>query len=483
MQARWYLATALGLLALGLMLARAGRSVPQPKAAVSAPRSVHSGPHGSLELEAVGAGRQLAVRWIVHGVPPTTDPELVGAGDTVASRNVAYARAGRGAVLLPPGRYRAFVTRGPEYTLPVHDVVVLAGKTTRVTASLERVVDTSGYLAGDFHVHAQPSYDSDVPLVDRVLALAAEGIELAAATDHDHVTDYGPALAARQLSRELFALTGVEISTSSYGHFNAFPYPTTSPLPPSASAAPRELFDWVRRHAAQAVLQVNHPRLPPVGYFDLAEMDAERALAQAPWFSFEFDALEVVNGMQLEDPRVFERNLAEWFALLEAGRRYTAVGNSDSHDLAYQWAGWPRTYVRSDATPESVTSEDVTRALKGGHALVSCGMFVLPRLGAALPGDTFRGDRGSLHVEVRTPPWIAVSEIVVYSSGRVVHRRALDAEQRSSPQAFDIQLSFERDGWLVAVARGDSFLRDALPGKWIKPFGFSNPIFVDVPNL
>jgi hypothetical protein len=44
---------------------------------------------------------------------------------------------------------------------------------------------------------------------------------------------------------------------------------------------------------------------------------------------------------------------------------------------------------------------------------------------------------------------------------------------------LDVDLQLKADTWLVVVARGDQFMNDALPGKWIKPFGFSNPIYVD----
>ena len=47
----------------------------------------------------------------------------------------------------------------------------------------------------------------------------------------------------------------------------------------------------------------------------------------------------------------------EWFELINAGRRYTAVGNSDSHRLVYQWAGYPRTYVRVEDDRPSIATD------------------------------------------------------------------------------------------------------------------------------
>ena len=50
---------------------------------------------------------------------------------------------------------------------------------------------------------------------------------------------------------------------------------------------------------------------------------------------------------------------------------------------------------------------------------------------------------------------------------------------RKSVWNLNIDLELKVDTWIVVLARGDKFMNDALPGKWIKPFGFSNPILVD----
>jgi hypothetical protein len=349
-------------------------------------------------------------------------------------------------------------------------------------AELVRVVDTSGYLASDFHVHASPSKDSNVPLTDRVLSLTAEGIELAVATDHNHVTDYTAPIRTQKLQGKLGSMPGVEITTPNWGHFNAYPYPTTVDVPPYRDASPLEIFAVVRARAPQAVLQVNHPRMPGVGYFNRGELDTKTGVAESPEFSFAFDTLEVSNGFDLEDPKVFERNLREWFELLNVGHRYTAVGNSDTHRIVYQWAGWPRTYVRvPDQDLSRVNPADVAKALTGGHALVSCGIFVLPQAnGSAGPGDTVTGPRVSLAISLRAPEWIDISNVEIYANGAKVEERKREPALQKPPWNLEVDLQFKADTWIVVVARGDKFMNDALPGKWIKPYGFSNPIFVDV---
>ena len=425
--------------------------------------------------------QSMPARLVVRGIPPTKDPDLMPGTGEAGSQNMLYSLTGSGLLQLPAGRYDVLASRGPEYSLPRKELEVTADQGANFHAELVRVVDTSGYLAADFHLHASPSKDSNVEIADRVLTLAAEGVELAVATDHNHVTDYALALHAQGLQGRLATATGVEITTPGWGHFNAYPYPASLDVPPFQDASPLEIFSVVRARAPQAILQVNHPRMPGVGYFNRGELDTKTGVAEASEFSFAFDALEVSNGFDLEDPKLLERNLREWFELMNVGHRYTALGNSDSHRVVFQWAGWPRTYVRvPDQEPQRVSMLDVARALSAGHALVSCGIFVLPIAnGGAGPGDTVQGSRVSLALSLRAPDWIDVSKVEVYANGAKVEERMRVAPFRSSTWNLDLELELKTDTALVVLARGDRFMNDALPGKWIKPFGFSNPILVD----
>jgi hypothetical protein len=123
---------------------------------------------------------------------------------------------------------------------------------------------------------------------------------------------------------------------------------------------------------------------------------------------------------------------------------------------------------------------EVARALTGGHAVVSCGIFVLPTAnGTAGPGDTVQGTRVSLSISLRAPEWIDVSHVEIYANGAKVEERTRDVGPHQAAWNLEVDLQFKADTWLVVVARGDKFMNDELPGKWIKPFGFSNPIWVD----
>jgi hypothetical protein len=81
-----------------------------------------------------------------------------------------------------------------------------------------------------------------VPLRDRVIALLAEGIEFAVATDHNHVTDYGPSIFELGQASRINSARGVEITTSAWGHFNAYPFPAAAAAPKVADLTPAEIF-------------------------------------------------------------------------------------------------------------------------------------------------------------------------------------------------------------------------------------------------
>jgi hypothetical protein len=321
-----------------------------------------------------------------------------------------------------------------------------------------------------------------VTLEDRVMSLVAEGVEFAVPTDHNHVTDYEPSIHRQNARALLGTTTGVEITTVTWGHFNAFPYPLAEPPPPYAGVGPNEIFAHVRARAPNAVIQVNHPRMPGVGYFNRIELDSATGLAASEDAVLEFDAVEVVNGYDLEAPGFIQQNLREYFALLNVGRRYTATGNSDSHRLIINWVGYPRTYVRvPDDRPASVNGADVAHALARGQVVVANGIFpVILVNGTAGPGDTVLGRRVTMDIEARAPNWVDVSSAELWVNGALVEsapRRAFATGTRRL--LWRTELDLREDAWIVVIVRGERPMANAFVGRRVLPFAFTNPVFVD----
>jgi len=230
------------------------------------------------------------------------------------------------------------------------------------------------------------------------------------------------------------------------------------------------------------VIQVNHPRLRGMGYFNRMSNENKPG-ATEEGFSFDFDTLELMNGIELAGQNPPDANLDEWFELLNHGKRYTGVGNSDSHKLIGQYVGYPRTYVRvPDDRPEAVSAEQVSRALISGHAIVSGGPFVVALAeGRAGPGDFIAATSGSLALEVsvRAPPWMDVRRAEIYVNGQRV--TTVPARTTAGPIRIEavVPVRVRKDSWIVVEARGDKPLRGLMPGTSAVPFAFTNPIFVD----
>ncbi len=431
-------------------------------------------------------GGVVPARILVRGLPGTPDPDWGEEPSDGASLNVLHTDRD-GERVIAPGSYHIWITRGFEYTMHESDIRVVANQTTTVDASIERAVDTRGWIAADLHVHALPSPDAPSPLIDRVRALAAAGVEVAVATDHNAVTDYGPAIRERGLGRFLTSIVGDEVTTRGVlmGHFNVFPLAPGSDAIPFDRIMPPALVDSA--HAAEPaarpkVVQINHPRMGSIGYFELSRFDGRDVLgwrAKSRAVDANFDAIEVFNGDDYANIAEVERVLRDWYALLDAGVRMTATGNSDSHKLTYHECGVPRNLVEvGDDDPAAFDEAHFVEAVRAGRVTVSSGPFVRIEVDGHGIGEEVPAGPHEIHVVVDAPPWVDVTRVDVVRRGAPMKTwtgpfgrgvRRLDARFAASLGSGD---------WLVATARGErpmAFL--ARPGA--KPFAFTNPVWVN----
>jgi hypothetical protein len=431
-------------------------------------------------------GDVLPARILVRGIDGTPDPDWGEDPDDGASLNVIHVdRDGERAIA--PGRYRVTVTRGFEYTMQESDVTASPGETRMIDAELERVVDTRGWIAADLHVHALPSPDAPTRLRDRVRALAAAGVEVAVATDHNAITDYEPAIRERGLEKWLTSIPGDEVTTRGvlFGHFNVFPLaPGSEPIAFDAIAPPALVL------AARAappndrakVVQMNHPRMGSIGYLELTRFDGRDVSAwraSSPLIQSEFDAMEVFNGDDYARPDEVERVLLDWFALLEAGVRMTATGNSDSHKLTYHECGVPRNLVQlDDDDPARLDATRFIDSIRRGHVVVSSGPLVRMEVAGHGVGETVPAGVREIHVSVDASPWVDVSRVDLL-------RRGEPLQTWTGPFARGVRrldtrftATLKKGDWLVAIARGERPMT-FLPRAGAKPLSFTNPIWIE----
>jgi hypothetical protein len=425
-------------------------------------------------------------RLLVRGIGTTPDPDWGEGPSDGASLNVIHTDRD-GERPLPPGRYHVTVTRGFEYTTHEADVTVVAGETVSVEAQLERVVDTRGWIAADLHVHALPSPDAPSPLLDRVRALAAAGVEVAVATDHNAVTDYRPAIHERGLEPWLTSIIGDEVTTRGVplGHFNVFPLALGSDPIPFEYVTPPALMAAARAAPPPGppkVVQLNHPRMGSIGYFELLHFDPRDVAgwrAGSPLVESGFDAIEVFNGDDYATTSAVERVMRDWYALLNAGVRMTATGNSDSHKLTYHECGVPRNLVEvGDDDPARFDEARFVAAVRSGHVVVSSGPVAWLEVAGHGVGESASAGAQEIHVTVDAPPWVDVSSVQVVRRGEIL--RSFAGGFARGVRRLDVRFiaTLGPGDWVVAVARGDRPLT-FLPRPGAKPLAFTNPVWIE----
>ncbi len=227
-----------------------------------------------------------------------------------------------------PGDYTVYISRGFEYDLASVKVHVDAGNAVAAAGQIHRVVDTSGWMSMDAHVHSENSIDSHMALADRVTSAAGEGVEIAISTDHNFISDWRPTVDAEGLRPWMTSFVGIEFTTLESGHFNSYPLDyQVAPVTHGAFAwfgrPPDALFAGLRKLAdsrtgdGSNVIVCNHPRDSMQGYFNQYGRSSltgqplspgtSRRLAgpNGPAFfdengknliSYNCDALEILNG-------------------------------------------------------------------------------------------------------------------------------------------------------------------------------------------
>ncbi|MCC7072964.1 MAG: carboxypeptidase regulatory-like domain-containing protein [Deltaproteobacteria bacterium] len=440
---------------------------------------------------------------------------------------------GRFDVAVPPGRYTLYVTRGFEHAR-FHQVIdVMAGVSVEVDAHLVHELDSAGLLGAEFHQHSLGSVDAEVPVAIKVLENAAEGVEVAAATDHDVVTDFWPHVRAFGLERHLFAMAGDEVSYQGIGHFNAYPW-QRDPLDPHRDDGTRmfwmktvpQLFADIRASAGEPLVQVNHPRSQIAGYFmtmRLNPVDATRIARDPPGlptypptiyqdWDGSFDCLEV-NGnfgdiaLYTPDGRAALSTLAEqqgsdvpaladYFALLGAGLPVVAMGNSDTHHYD-EGVGYPRNFLGVGTDEPAAMSEDLARAaVRAQQVWVGQGCLL-----ELLVGDERRAGRGAmaklddpLAVRLQAPSHVAPGTLEMYVNGMARSIVVTDKVVLDPAGALDPRLggggaverlrapltglpTGEGDLVVVALSRGGHGLSPTGGGG---VFCYSAPLYVDM---
>jgi hypothetical protein len=460
---------------------------------------VQIGAESRLEIVVTEQAQPVPARVLIDGVAPTVEPMLgpVGRGDG-ARNSVLVTPNGPRTISLAAGTYRVRATRGGMYSLAETIVTVTEGATAHASLALTRVLDpTNQWFCGDFHSHQAPSLDSPVSLADRVLAAAAEGLSVLAATDHNVTTDLRGAVTEQRLERWLTVMLGNEVSTDiavhPTGHWNIFGTDNaTRAVIGNAidlfELTPEALIQRVRQasvaqHTSVAI-QLNHPRSgTPTGMFDVFGLDPQTGRATMPGFSPAFDAIEIWNGRY--QPQA-DAVLRDWLSLLRNGAQLTGVANSDSHMIVQQEVGYPRTCFQRPAAPTgiaalgSIALDAITHTHK---ALMTDGpLLTVTRNRVNVVGDVLTVDRGPLALQIHSESvsWAPVEILeYIHSDGTIEPIRNVRVTRSADRVSLDatVQVAVS-EPFALFRSRGTQSISVLVGEPALVPMAISNPVFI-----
>jgi hypothetical protein len=442
--------------------------------------------------------------------------------------NAWWTNDGRLDAKVRPGTYDLVISRGPEYELTSEQVTLAPGGFVAKQLQLQRAFSTPGWISGDFHIHAQPSTDSGLPIAERVASCAAEGLEVAVATDHNFITDYAPVIAQSGLDPWLLGIPGMELTTFEAGHFIGFPLKVDPGSTRGgeflwAHQTPKSMFDQLRKLSTdpdRSIVQIAHPRQQVLGYFAQYFLDVATGEPYTPTgimglfapygdefrsenFSYDFDAIELLTAAKFEDVHTyrapnplppgpfpdpqpvpgeivvgkdgkptFPGTVETWFTLLDRGHTATGLGASDAHHLLGDEPGSARTllYVGEGRdTPGGFTRDDVVTAIHEHRALATNAPFVEMRVNGQRVGSTVTAS-GTVPVEisVRSPSWAPVDRLKVYTNGgAIVTDMAITA---GTDFTTTVMLTPTTDAWVVAEVTGKANLFPGVSAVEFPPF-------------
>ncbi|GEM_PF-495628 len=404
-----------------------------------------------------------------------------------------FTATGEGIFLIEPGDYTIIASRGYEYEYVAKNITVESGKTVTFEATLDRTVDTTGWVNGDLHIHSALSIDAIVVPMQRAIEMAAVGLERGPNTDHDYVGSLDQQVIDTGLEEWIRLTAGCEISPPGY-HTNGYPM-TLKPEHNlyfdakwhkgydekgkfKGGMTNPEIWAFLRSEFDTGIVQINHPR-GGQGYFDLIKYDPTLGTeAIAPGlFDANFDAVEIVNSGAVEIAR--QKVIYDYFGLQNEGIAVAAVGVSDSH--THGDPGDCRTYLRTGADePRNIDDALLVQTIKAKRTVCASGPFIRIRMGDAEIGDTHVGDgEQMLEVEVQAPSWMPVDWVRVIVNGYQIAELPVEGNAPGSRLAEQVVIPTQQSDYWVLVYAGSDTKTLAPVSPQQKVFSFTSPIYVD----
>ncbi len=479
----------------------------QAVAANVAVANMQLGAVGTIAVTTVDQDSNMAVPVRIQVLPTNQAipqvPDHYGEAERNRGRlHVAYSMDGSASFQAPVGEWEVIVSRGYEYELYSEIVTVTDGVTSDVSASIEHVVDTTGELCADFHIHTIRSADSADEVLQKVRSAVADGLELPVRSEHEYAADFKAEIATLGVEEWAYGLPSVELTTMEfYGHFGVVPTLPDSSKPNAGAPKwqrfatmaepdldleniePPEMLAAVRARPEAPAIIINHPR-GDANYFEYVGFDPVTGMFDNPerWDE-NLSLVEVFNDRSWKES--LDGTVKDWLSLLGTGRRIFAVGSSDSHGISRSPVGYPRTCLELGTDdPTSLDNDQVRDATAAGKSSISGGIYVSASVGSIGPGGdaTGLGTTTDVHIRVQAASWVDVDSIDLVVDGVITTIPIVPGDANIGDPAIrfekDVSISVSTDpnAYVVVAAYGNADLEPVHPGRIA--FGVSNPIFL-----
>lgn len=466
--------------ALRLQPSTAGRNVTDPTAVdlqSNAPIPLTLPPLGTLSFSITDT----------EGTPMASRVELVR-DDGLTSRQFLF---DSGDAPIPPGSWTWTATRGFEYAPVTGEVTVPESGSATLTVVLDRVIDTTGYLSADTHIHSEGSPDSRVMRTRQLLVAASHGLEIPVSTDHEKITSFADDLVAAGLDGLMGVVAGEEVTAVVPEHMTMFPTPpdgTERGGPVRWYGLDLEELVHAQRERGAGVVLLNHPGvLDQIGWDRQAgaptrdDPESFGLSADAVLWSWDMDGLEVANG---NGAIMYDGNgrFDDWMSMLNHGHPMTAVGASDDHGGT--GTGFPCTWWASSTDdPTAFSEEEMVDSYVNGRAIVSMGAFARVTVNdEAEIGDLITDTDGQASVQLRIDALeeIAITSVKVFVDCDEVATLPADDPDGIIKLDTEVVVDITGDSHIVVAAFGEGGYPRGLPSTGsTTPRVFTNAIFVD----
>ncbi len=400
--------------------------------------------------------------------------------DLAIRPGTVYTLQGSAQFHLPKGRYTIYAGRGFEYSLDHVEINGERGGEFRQTLNIRREVPTEGYVACDTHVHTLThSGHGDATVDERMVTLAAEGIELPIATDHNVHIDHRSFAKKMNVDKFFTPVIGNEVTTK-IGHFNIFPVRAGAKIPDYKLGDWQSILDDIYRTPNVKVAILNHARDIHGGTTPFGPKLHNAVVGEnVEGWPVKFNAMECINSgaTQTDVMRLFH----DWMGLLNRGHWITPVGSSDSHDVARHFVGQGRTYIRSNDTDAGdIDVDEAVNHFIQGQVMVSYGLLAeLTINGKYRSGEIAKDLEDQIAVKLRVlgPHWTKATSWKLYANGQILREGSIQPSDKlplgvKAIEEFNIPRP-KHDVHLVAIASGPGV--DGLYWKTAKPYQPTSP--------